>query len=169
MNAYAMFEGPLGRILLVSCCDRLTGVYFCGQKHEPVPANDPQWRSEPDLKIFLETSVQLHEYFAGRRRGFDIKLHLQGTPFQMEVWSALREISFGATLSYAELACRIGSSKAARAVGAAVGRNPISIIVPCHRVIGSTGALTGYAGGLERKRALLELEGAAEAPLVRRL
>ena len=87
----------------------------------------------------------------------------------MEVWSALREISFGATLSYAELACRIGSSKAARAVGAAVGRNPISIIVPCHRVIGSTGALTGYAGGLERKRALLELEGAAEAPLVRRL
>lgn len=160
MNAYAMFESPLGRMLLLSDCTRLTGVYFCGQKHEPVVADGLLRRSEPDLEIFRETYAQLREYFAGRRREFDIQLLLQGTPFQMRVWSALRDIAFGAVVSYGELAGRIGSPRAVRAVGAAVGRNPISVIVPCHRVIGSTGSLTGYAGGLERKRALLELEAA---------
>jgi methylated-DNA-[protein]-cysteine S-methyltransferase len=105
----------------------------------------------------------LHEYFSGRRRHFDIPLRLQGTPFQMKVWNALMEIPLGSTVSYGELAGRIKRKDAVRAVGAAVGRNPVSVIVPCHRVIGSGGSLTGYAGGLERKRALLDLEEAIMA------
>jgi methylated-DNA-[protein]-cysteine S-methyltransferase len=158
MNRYATFDSALGRILLVSDGSLLTGAYFSGQKYEPVPG--PGWRPEPDLGIFQDASFQLHEYFAGRRRLFDIPLNLRGTPFQMKVWNALLEIPLGATVSYGELAGRIKRKDAVRAVGAAVGRNPVSVIVPCHRVIGSGGSLTGYAGGLERKRALLDLEKA---------
>jgi methylated-DNA-[protein]-cysteine S-methyltransferase len=158
MNRYTTFDSPLGQILLVSDGSLLTGAYFSGQKYEPVPG--PGWRLEPDLGIFQEASLQLHEYFAGRRRQFDIPLHLQGTPFQTKVWKALLEIPHGSTVSYGELAGRIKRKDAVRAVGAAVGRNPVSVIVPCHRVIGSGGSLTGYAGGLERKRALLDLEEA---------
>jgi methylated-DNA-[protein]-cysteine S-methyltransferase len=102
---------------------------------------------------------QLEEYFAGSRREFDLTLHLEGTPFQRRVWAALREIPYGATLSYGELARRIDKPKASRAVGLANGRNPISILVPCHRVIGTNGSLTGYGGGLDRKRWLLAHEG----------
>lgn len=144
--------------MLVSDGARLTGAYFSGQKYEPVPG--PGWRSEPGLGIFRDVTLQLREYFAGGRRQFDIPLRLQGTPFQMMVWNALLGIPAGSTVSYGELAGRIHRRDAVRAVGAAVGRNPVSVIVPCHRVIGSAGALTGYAGGLDRKRALLELEGA---------
>ncbi|MGC9967237.1 MAG: methylated-DNA--[protein]-cysteine S-methyltransferase [Syntrophobacteraceae bacterium] len=161
MNRYTTFDSPLGQILLVSDGSLLTGAYFSGQKYEPVPV--PGWQPEPDLEIFQGTSLQLHEYFAGRRRQFDIPLHLQGTPFQMKVWNALMEIPLGSTVSYGELAGRIKRKNAVRAVGAAVGRNPVSVIVPCHRVIGSGGSLTGYAGGLERKRALLDLEEAVLA------
>ncbi len=103
---------------------------------------------------------ELDEYFAGRRRAFDLVLAPAGTPFQLAVWEELRRIPFGGTTTYGELARRVGRPTAARAVGAAVGRNPISIIVPCHRVVGSDGALTGFAGGLDRKRALLALERA---------
>lgn len=160
MNAYTLFDSPLGPILLVSDGPHLTGVYFRGQKHEPLFAHAPGWRSEPDSPIFLDAAAQLGQYFAGRRKEFDLPLHLTGTPFQKKIWDALREIPFGDTVSYAQLAGRAGNVNGARAVGAAVGRNPISVIVPCHRVIGSAGSLTGYAGGLERKRALLDLEAA---------
>jgi methylated-DNA-[protein]-cysteine S-methyltransferase len=115
------------------------------------------------MGIFEDASFQLQEYFSGKRRHFDIPLRLQGTPFQLKVWHALMEIPIGSTVSYGELAGRINRKEAARAVGAAVGRNPVSVIVPCHRVIGSGGSLTGYAGGLERKRALLDLEEAIMA------
>jgi methylated-DNA-[protein]-cysteine S-methyltransferase len=161
MNRYTAFESPLGQILLVSDGSHLTGAYFSGQKYEPLPG--PNWRPEPELGIFRDVSLQLREYFARGRRRFDIPLRLQGTPFQMEVWNALLEIPLGSTVSYGELAGRIRRRDAVRAVGAAVGRNPVSVIVPCHRVIGSGGALTGYAGGLDRKRALLELEQAVLA------
>ncbi len=156
MNRYATFDSPLGRMLLVSDGSFLTGAYFSGQKHEILPV--PGQPLEPDLEIFRTASMQFAEYFDGRRRQFDIPLRLPGTPFQMMVWDALLEIPFGGTVSYGELAGRINRISAVRAVGAAVGRNPVSVIVPCHRVIGSDGSLTGYAGGLERKRALLDLE-----------
>jgi methylated-DNA-[protein]-cysteine S-methyltransferase len=104
--------------------------------------------------------AQLGEYFAGRRGGFDLPFELSGTPFQLEVWRALGEIPYGATSTYGELARRIGRPAAARAVGAANGSNPISIVVPCHRLVGATGALTGYSGGLESKGSLLALEAA---------
>lgn len=108
--------------------------------------------------ILVETERQLGEYFAGRRKKFTVKLNYVGTPFQKKVWNALLEIPYGETRSYGELARRIGNPKASRAVGAANGKNPISIIGPCHRVIGASGALTGYAGGIPAKRLLLELE-----------
>jgi methylated-DNA-[protein]-cysteine S-methyltransferase len=160
MNTCTLFDSPLGQILLVSDGSHLTGLYFRGQKHEPLFPHAPGWRSEPDSPIFLDASAQLGQYFSGRRKEFDLPLHPTGTPFQRKIWDALREIPFGDTVSYAQLAARAGCVNSARAVGAAVGRNPISVIVPCHRVIGSAGSLTGYAGGLERKRALLDLEAA---------
>jgi methylated-DNA-[protein]-cysteine S-methyltransferase len=156
MKIYTNIKSPLGRILLVSDGTSLTGAYFSGQKYEPTPG--PDWRRDPDLKILKKSGLQLLEYFAGDRRVFHIPLSLQGTPFQMKVWDAISEIPLGATMSYGELAERVERRSAVRAVGAAVGRNPVSVIVPCHRVIGRDGSLTGYAGGLERKRALLVLE-----------
>lgn len=158
MNTYANIESPLGRILMVSDGTALTGVHLSGQRYEPKPG--PDWRYEPDSKILRKAALQLEEYFAGHRRAFRIPLKFHGTPFQVKVWNALTEIPWGATLSYGELARRVGKAGAARAVGGAVGRNPISVIVPCHRVIGQDGSLTGYGGGLERKRALLTLEAA---------
>jgi methylated-DNA-[protein]-cysteine S-methyltransferase len=110
--------------------------------------------------------TQLDEYFAGARLEFDLPLDAQGTPFQRRVWTALAEIPFGQTISYAELARRVGDVKAVRAVGAANGRNPIPIIVPCHRVIGANGSLVGFGGGLERKQWLLEHEGVLTEPLL---
>lgn len=153
---YAYFDSPLGRMLLVSFGSRLIGAYFSGQKYEPSPGHN--WEKDPDSSILGEATAQLHEYFAGKRLQFDVPILFQGTLFQMKVWKALREIPLGMTVSYGELAGRIGNKNAVRAVGAAVGRNPVTVIVPCHRVIGSDGALTGYAGGLERKRGLLDLE-----------
>jgi methylated-DNA-[protein]-cysteine S-methyltransferase len=158
MKIYTNIESPLGRILLVSDGTALTGAYFSGQKYEPTPDSD--WRPDPDLKVLRKSGLQLLEYFAGDRRVFNIPVRLQGTPFQMEVWKAISDIPLGETKTYGELAKRINRTTAVRAVGAAVGRNPISMIVPCHRVIGQDGSLTGYAGGLERKRALLSLEAA---------
>jgi methylated-DNA-[protein]-cysteine S-methyltransferase len=118
------------------------------------------WPSDPDHPVLQEVSRQLTEYFAGQRTQFDVPLDLTyGTAFQQSVWQALLKIPQGGTASYGEVSQRIGKPAAVRAVGAAVGRNPVSIIVPCHRVMGTNGALTGYAGGLERKAALLTLEG----------
>jgi methylated-DNA-[protein]-cysteine S-methyltransferase len=134
----------------------LVGVWFDGQKHQP---DTSAWATEATHPVLLAACEQMAQYFAGERLVFDLPLGLlAGTTFQRHVWAALRAIPAGTTTSYGALAQGVGRPKAVRAVGAAVGRNPLGIVVPCHRVVGSQGALTGYAGGLERKRALLELE-----------
>ena len=150
------FESPLGPMTLAASSQGLCGVWFDGQKHQPDPQAWPQDAAHP---VLLQTQAQLAEYFAGQRRVFDLPLDLSaGTEFQQTVWRGLLQIASGATTAYGELARRIGKPLAVRGLGAAVGRNPISIIVPCHRVLGAGGALTGYAGGLDRKTALLRLE-----------
>lgn len=151
-------DGPLGRMLLAATDRGLAGVWFEGQRHGP---DSTGWTHDPQHPVLQTAIAQLGEYFAGQRQRFELPLDLQaGTPFQQNVWSALLAIPPGGVTSYAELARRLGRPLAARAIGAAVGRNPVSIVVPCHRVLGTGGALTGYAGGLERKTALLRLEGA---------
>jgi methylated-DNA-[protein]-cysteine S-methyltransferase len=158
IRACTRHESPLGTMLLAATDRGLAGAWFVGQRHGPDSAG---WREDPDHPVLREAVAQLRAYFAGERTQFDLPLDLQaGTPFQQSVWQALLSIPTGGTTSYAELARRLGRPQAARAIGAAVGRNPVSIVVPCHRVLGSGGALTGYAGGLERKTALLQLEGA---------
>ena len=152
----AAFHSPLGPMTLAANSQGLCGVWFDGQKHQPDPQAWPQDAAHP---VLLQAQAQLAEYFAGRRRVFDLPLGLgAGTEFQQTVWRGLLQIPPGTTTAYGELAKRIGKPLAVRALGAAVGRNPISIIVPCHRVVGAGGALTGYAGGLDRKTALLRLE-----------
>lgn len=147
---------PLGTATLATNGNALVGVWFDGQKHQPDLQAWPVNASHP---VLLAAQTQLAQYFAGERTVFDLPLSLTGgTAFQQAVWHALLGIAPGTTTSYGELARRIGKPLAVRAVGAAVGRNPISMVVPCHRVLGSNGALTGYAGGLERKIALLQLE-----------
>lgn len=158
VRACTRFDSPLGRMLLAATDRGLAGVWFEGQKHGPDAGGWPEDRAHP---VLVEAAAQLRAYFAGERDAFDLPLDLQaGTPFQQSVWNALRAIPTGGTTSYAQLARGLGKASAARAIGAAVGRNPISVVVPCHRVLGTGGALTGYAGGLERKTALLRLEGA---------
>ncbi len=156
MNAFTQIESPLGRLLLTTDGTALTGLYM-----EP-------WRKAGSLQGFEQDATvpplaaavrQLNEYFAGGRRDFDLPLRPQGTQFQTRVWRELTEIPYGQTWSYGQLARRIDKPSASRAVGLANGRNPISILVPCHRVIGADGSLTGYGGGLERKRWLLAHEG----------
>lgn len=154
---HARFASPLGPMILAATQKGLAGVWFEDQRHMPDSRAWPLQSEHPVLQLAL---VQLQEYFSGVRTAFDLPLDLQGgTLFQQSVWQALLAIPRGGTTSYALLGRRIGSPDAARAVGAAVGRNPISIVVPCHRVLGSDGSLTGYAGGLARKTALLKLEG----------
>lgn len=151
-------DSPLGELRLARTDKGLAGVWFTGQKWHPAPFDAPLRRDDPLLKL---AATQLGDYFAGRMKRFDLPLDLLGTPFQQAVWRALIAIASGATLSYGALARQLGTPQAMRAVGAAVGRNPVSVIVPCHRVVGVDGRLTGYAGGLDRKRALLTLEGVA--------
>ena len=152
------YESPLGTMLVAASDTGIAGVWFDGQRHGP---DSSGWREDPRHPVLREAVAQLRVYFAGERDGFDLPLDLDaGTPFQRSVWSALLAIPRGATTSYAQLARQLGRPQAARAIGAAVGRNPVSIVVPCHRVLGTGGSLTGYAGGLERKTALLRLEGA---------
>lgn len=152
----AYYESPLGQILLTASESALTGLHFVGEKYYPNVL--PAWRYDADFSVIRSTMTQLDEYFAGKRQAFDVALAPEGTQFQRLVWDRLTTIRFGETATYGELARRIGNANAVRAVGAANGRNPISIIIPCHRVIGANGDLTGYAGGLERKLALLRLE-----------
>jgi methylated-DNA-[protein]-cysteine S-methyltransferase len=152
------FDSALGRVTLAATDKGLAGLWFDGQRHWPDMTG---WQPDPDHPVLRETERQLTDYFAGRRRDFDLPLDLShGTAFQQSVWRALLAIPVGRTTTYGTLGVDLGKPAAVRAVGAAVGRNPISVIVPCHRVLGSDGSLTGYAGGLERKRALLDLEGA---------
>ncbi|MGE3142607.1 MAG: methylated-DNA--[protein]-cysteine S-methyltransferase [Hyphomonadaceae bacterium] len=152
-------DSPLGALTLVSNGAGLSGLYFEDHKIGGPPAG----ASVRGEGVLDEARRQLDAYFAGRRARFDLPLALAGTPFQTRVWAALRRIPFGRTSVYGALASDIGNPAAARAVGAAVGRNPVSIIVPCHRVIGAQGALTGFAGGLKRKAWLLEHEQLARA------
>jgi methylated-DNA-[protein]-cysteine S-methyltransferase len=152
----ARYESPLGAMIVAATSRGLAGVWFEGQRHLP---DCSAWPLEPENLFLRKAMLQLDEYFAGTRTRFDMPLDLQGgTAFQQSVWQALLSIPPGGTISYGALSRRVGQAAAVRAVGAAVGRNPVSIVVPCHRVLGSNGSLTGYAGGLERKEALLRLE-----------
>lgn len=148
---------PLGGMTLVASHEGLQGAWFEDQAHRPDLAALPWGASQPWLR---EARKQLSEYFAGQRRQFELPLQpYSGSDFQRTVWQALAKIPFGRFVSYAGIAKHLGRPQAARAIGMAVGRNPLSIFLPCHRVVASDGALTGYAGGLDRKIALLQLEG----------
>ena len=147
---------PVGKLKLVASSEALVAVLWEREKPNRVKLEIPEL--DPHHPLLLVTEDQLSEYFAGHRTQFDLPLKPRGTQFQMRVWQALREIPFGQTRSYMDLARAIGSPEAIRAVGAANGKNPLSIIVPCHRVIGADGSLTGFAGGLQVKAALLALE-----------
>lgn len=152
------FPSPIGDLAITASDSGLTGVWFPGKG--PVAAARLDDERGPASALLARASEQLAEYFAGTRTTFDLPLDAGGTAFERRVWDALRTIPYGTTLSYSELARRLGDPRATRAVGAANGKNPIPIIVPCHRVIGANGALTGFGGGLDRKRWLLEHEGA---------
>ena len=154
VRAHTVVDSPVGPLTLVATNGALTGLYMDQQRHLP-PAGT---FGAPDATLFTEAIAQLQAYFAGQRSEFTLPLALAGTPFQQRVWTALQDVPFGQTISYGQLAARIGQPGAARAVGLANGRNPVSIVVPCHRVVGSTGRLTGYGGGLQRKQYLLALE-----------
>jgi len=153
MIHYRTIDSPIGPLALAGRGKVLTNLRMVDQTYEPDRTN---W--VPDDRAFPDAVEQLEAYFAGERTDFDLELSLTGTEFQRRVWQALLTIPYGETRSYGEIAEQIGASGAARAVGLANGRNPIAIIVPCHRVIGASGSLTGYGGGLERKQSLLELE-----------
>jgi methylated-DNA-[protein]-cysteine S-methyltransferase len=157
--SYSYVPSPIGRLLVTAEGTLLTGLYMQGHKGRPDP--QPDWQRADGS--FDAVRRQLAEYFAGGRQTFDVPLRMAGTTFQQLVWMALVRIPFGTTITYAQLGARIGRPNAARAVGHANSRNPISIIVPCHRVIGADGALAGYAGGLDKKRQLLDLERNASA------
>jgi methylated-DNA-[protein]-cysteine S-methyltransferase len=163
MHYYDYYQSPRGRMLLIADEKALTGVYFIGQKYRP--PIEPEWSRDETHPPLRQAKRELDEYFDGKRTRFTVKVAPSGTPFQRAVWKAIAGVRFGKTIPYAELARRAGRPGrpgSARAVGAATGRNPIGIIVPCHRIVGSNGALTGYAGGLAKKRALLALEGKEE-------
>lgn len=153
---YTMFESPFQSILLTSNGMALTGLYLNEQINGV--QRDADWICDPEAAPFAQVREQLAAYFKGKLTRFDLPLAPNGTEFQLRVWNALTEIPCGETISYGELARRIGSPNASRAVGLANSRNQISIIVPCHRVIGANGKLTGYAGGIDNKAALLKLE-----------
>jgi methylated-DNA-[protein]-cysteine S-methyltransferase len=155
MTSYRYVDSPIGPLLLAADDSGLRRLAFAGE-HGPAQP-EPDW-CQGEHPLLDRAASQLEEYFAGRRQSFDLPLAPCGTPFQVAVWQGLERIPYGETISYAELATRIGRPQAMRAVGAANGRNPIAIIVPCHRVIGADGSLTGFGGGLPRKRFLLELE-----------
>jgi methylated-DNA-[protein]-cysteine S-methyltransferase len=156
---YRITQSPVG-FITVAGDDAVTALRMEDQAHPPAGRDD--WVE--DERAFPDVVEQLDAYFAGELTEFDVTLRLEGTEFQRRVWAGLLEIPYGETISYGELATRIGQPTASRAVGLANGRNPVAIIVPCHRVIGSTGALTGYGGGLDRKRTLLDLERAHREP-----
>lgn len=152
MTRHTVVDSPVGPLVLVDDDGLLAGVWMEEQRHRPAAFGDRDDAVQPALR------EQLDGYWAGRLRAFDVPLAVRGTPFQQSVWAVLRTIPYGVTWSYGQLAAALGRPGAARAVGLANGRNPVGIVVPCHRVVGSTGSLTGYGGGLERKRFLLAHE-----------
>jgi len=157
-RTHTVVNSPVGPLTLVAAHGALAGLYMDEQRHRPAPGTFGEPDTGQDDKLFAEASSQLEQYFDGERTEFDLRLTLDGTAFQRRVWTALQDIPYGQTISYGQLADRIGQPSASRAVGLANGKNPIGIIVPCHRVVGADGGLTGYAGGLRRKRSLLDLE-----------
>jgi methylated-DNA-[protein]-cysteine S-methyltransferase len=170
-TAYTVLESPIGELLIVGGYDAddlfaITGVFMTGQKYEPYV--DEAWIR--DASPFADAEKQLLAYFAGELTSFDLPMMPRGSEFQRSVWLALRDIPFGMTLAYGQIADRVADRSKTRAVAAAIGRNPIGIVVPCHRVVGADGSLTGYAGGLDRKRWLLDHEatvsGAVLTPVV---
>ena len=157
-EAQCRIDTPLGPLTLAATARGLAGAWFDAQAHHPGPLLAPQHATQ---RWLAQAAHELAAYFDGRRRHFDVPLDPQGTDFQRRVWQALQRIGCGRLHTYGAIAAELGQPTASRAVGAAVGRNPVSVIVPCHRVVGRDGSLTGYAGGLPRKRALLALEGAS--------
>ncbi len=151
-------RSPLGPMIVAARPEGVVGAWFVGQAHFAGAATD--WCEDRTDRVLRATAEQLDEWFAGQRRQFALLLAPHGTAFQRAVWEAIARIGYGETQSYAALAASLGKPGAARAVGAASGRNPLSIVIPCHRLLGRQGALVGYAGGLERKQALLALEAA---------
>lgn len=159
MIAHTTLPSPLGDLLLTDHGAGLSGVYFPGHRAGRGPTPGPGWRE--DVAPFVVAAAQLDAYLAGDRDVFDLVIDPRGTDFQRQVWTVLRELPYGTTTTYGDVARRIGRPTASRAVAAAVGANPLSLVVPCHRVIGGDGALTGYAGGVERKAWLLAREASS--------
>lgn len=158
MICYTFFESPIGKLLLISDRQSLNGLYMKESSfNEKIQSG---WQEDDELPVFKKATAQLNGYFNGSLTAFDLPLLMNGTKFQQKVWNELKKIPYGVTISYKELAARIGNPAASRAVGLANGRNPISIIVPCHRVIGANGKLVGYGGGIKRKERLLMFEQA---------
>ncbi|MER5658657.1 MULTISPECIES: methylated-DNA--[protein]-cysteine S-methyltransferase [unclassified Streptomyces] len=157
MKQHMVIDSPYGPLTLVADDGVLCGLYMVGQRHRP----QEETFGERDDTLFDEVTEQLDAYFAGELKEFTVELRLAGTPFQRSVWDRLRQIPYGETRSYGELAEALGNLGASRAVGLANGKNPVGIIVPCHRVVGASGGLTGYGGGLDRKQRLLDFESGA--------
>ena len=164
---YKRIKSPVGELKLVASAKALVAVLWEPERRNRVKLNTP--KLAPEQPILIETERQLSEYFAGKRTQFDLPLETDGSEFQKKVWRALRQIPFGRTQSYLNLAKAVGSPKASRAVGAANAKNPLSIIVPCHRVVGANGSLTGFAGGLNAKATLLAFEARVAAAMNREI
>ena len=165
-TAFARFASPVGELILTASETALTGVFFPTSRRGAAPTHHADWiegGGGPAGQVLERAAEQLAEYFDRERTTFDLPLEALGSPFEHRVWNALRAIPYGVTTSYGELARKLGDVSATRAVGAANGKNPIPIIIPCHRVVGAKGELTGFGGGLDRKRWLLEHEGALMA------
>jgi methylated-DNA-[protein]-cysteine S-methyltransferase len=161
MKVFCYVESPIGRLMLTTDGTALTGLYMNLYRNKPskLPGLGDDWIQNATIDPLPAAARQLKEYFAGKRREFDLPLRMEGTEFQQRVWRELTKIPFGETRSYGQLAKRLNNPNGSRAVGLANGRNPIAIIVPCHRVIGADGSLTGFGGGLDRKEWLLTHEG----------
>ena len=164
MTRFARYESPLGPMFATAEADGITHIEFVGAKYAPAARAD--WVEDPDAPDLAACGTQLAEYFAGKRTEFDLPLAPQGSEFQQRVWREIARVPYGKTISYGELAARAGAPGQARAAGAATGRNPVSLVIPCHRIVGSDGSLTGYAGGVERKAKLLDIEHARIGTLV---
>jgi methylated-DNA-[protein]-cysteine S-methyltransferase len=160
--SYSILKSPIDDLMLVADASVLTGVYFVGCDH--IPAASKHWTLNAQHSVLSQATKQLQEYFAGKRQNFSLPLRLAGTDFQQKVWQEIARIPYGETINYSELAKRAGAPQAIRAAGTTTGRNPVSIIVPCHRVMGKNGSMCGFAGGLERKRYLLSLENSEINP-----
>jgi methylated-DNA-[protein]-cysteine S-methyltransferase len=161
INYYSIIKSPIGDLLLAADAAALTGLYFAGRDHIPVTSS--RWTLNAKHPVLQQAARQLREYFAGKRESFSLPLRLTGTDFQQKIWREIAMIPYGETISYSDLAKRAGASRAIRAAGTSTGRNPMSIIIPCHRVVGKNGSMRGFAGGLDKKKFLLELESPQQA------